>query len=131
MVHLRDDEVTAALLAREPLFHRAELGTDRASFEAMTAADFWEVGASGQVYSRAFVLDVLDRRMAEPPAEAWSVTDPCCRELGPGTYLFTYLLELNGRVTRRATVWRHTAAGWQVLYHQGTVVAAEQPDRST
>jgi hypothetical protein len=55
-----------ALLAREPLFHRPELGTDRAALEAMTAEDFWEVGASGRVYSRAVVLEVLER--AQRPA---------------------------------------------------------------
>jgi hypothetical protein len=26
------------------------------------------------------------------------------------------------RVTRRATLWRRSVNGWQVLYHQGTVV---------
>jgi hypothetical protein len=126
--HTRADEVMTVLLAREPLFHRAELGTDRASFEAMTADDFREVGASGRVYDRNHVLDVLDRRMADPPVEAWSVTDPGCRALGPDTYLVTYLLDLDGRITRRATVWRHTATGWQVLYHQGTVVSADGAD---
>jgi len=26
------------------------------------------------------------------------------------------------RITRRATLWRRTAGGWKVLYHQGTLV---------
>jgi hypothetical protein len=26
------------------------------------------------------------------------------------------------RITRRATLWRRTVAGWKVLYHQGTLV---------
>lgn len=48
------------LSAREPIFHRAEFGTTRADFEKMTAEDFWETGASGRIYSREFVLDLLD-----------------------------------------------------------------------
>jgi hypothetical protein len=27
--------------------------------------------------------------------------------------------------TRRATLWRQTAHGWKIVYHQGTVVADE------
>ena len=38
-------EVLDELRAREPLFHRRELGTTRSHFEAMTTDDFWEVGA--------------------------------------------------------------------------------------
>jgi hypothetical protein len=52
-------DVRDELRAREPLFHRRELGTTRSHFEAMTTEDFWEVGASGRAYSRAYVLDVL------------------------------------------------------------------------
>ncbi|MFP5370007.1 MAG: hypothetical protein ACLGI3_04575 [Actinomycetes bacterium] len=33
--------VLTELSEREPLFHRRELGTGRAAFEAMTAEDFW------------------------------------------------------------------------------------------
>lgn len=44
--------VLAELIAREPIFHRAEFGTGRSDFEKMTEADCWEVGASGRRYSR-------------------------------------------------------------------------------
>jgi len=40
--------------------------------------------------------------------------------------LITYALEQGPRITRRATLWRRTAAGWKILYHQGTIV--EQQD---
>jgi hypothetical protein len=32
--------------------------------------------------------------------------------------------EPNGRETRRATIWTRNGAGWQILYHQGTLIAA-------
>jgi hypothetical protein len=76
-------ELTAVLreLAdREPIFHRAECGTTRAEFERLTSENFWETGASGQRYSRAFVLDVLERRLSHPRAticqhadEGWKI----------------------------------------------------------
>lgn len=57
-----DSHVLDELAAREPLFRRPEFGTTRSDFAAMTAEDFWEVGASGRRYDREFVLDVLDER---------------------------------------------------------------------
>ncbi|GGV00635.1 hypothetical protein GCM10010211_79920 [Streptomyces albospinus] len=59
--------VLDGLVRREPLFRRPEFGTTRADFEATTASDFWETGASGQRYDRAYVLDVLEERHKDPP----------------------------------------------------------------
>jgi len=118
-------DVLRELVAREPIFHRPEHGTTRADFEAMTDPGFWEVGASGRRYSREFVLDELDRRRARGIEDGpWSADGFECTALAPGTYLLTYTLEQGARVTRRSTIWRRTAAGWTIVYHQGTVVSA-------
>ncbi len=111
------------LIDREPIFHRPELGTTRADFERMTREDFWETGASGRRYSRAFVLDVLERRFSRPHEDRWEASDFCCRELATDLYLLTYTLVQDSiRKTRRATIWQRTAAGWKIVYHQGTTV---------
>ena len=76
------EPVLLELQRREPLFHHPELGTTRRDFEAMTAEDFWEVGASGRRYSREYVLSVLaDRRAGSGPIDVWSATDFHCRQL--------------------------------------------------
>jgi|ERR1700722_373919 hypothetical protein len=110
------------LKRREPLFHRPELGTSRSDFENMTDAAFWEVGASGRRYSREFILDTLENRRLQPIEDLWETRGFHCLEVAPGNYLVTYTLHQGARVTRRATLWRRTVAGWKVLYHQGTVV---------
>lgn len=112
-----------ALKAREPIFHRPEFGIRREDFEAMIDANFWEVGASGRVYSRDYVLDELERRHSgDPVEETWEIEDCECRSMGEGVYLFTYRLFQGQRVSRRATVWRRANEGWKALYHQGTLV---------
>ncbi len=116
-------DVLAELSAREPIFHRPEFGTSRADFERMTAEDFWETGASGQRYSRSWVLDELERRFAVPHEDVWETRDFCCRRLAGDVYLLTYtLLQDRRRLTRRATIWQRTAEGWKTVYHQGTIV---------
>lgn len=110
-------------LARlEPLIYAANDGAGREHFERLLAPDFWEVGGSGQVYSRAFVLDTLEARQRHPRPEAWQTADFALRPLGAGLFVFTYALQQPSRLSRRMSLWRRTSQGWQLLYHQGTPV---------
>jgi hypothetical protein len=119
-------DVLVELRAREPIFHRAEFGVSRADFETMTAEEFWEVGASGRVYTREYVLDELEKRHAIQHEDVWETSDFQCQRLAADLYLLTYTLLQDGtRVTRRATIWRRTAEGWKIVFHQGTIV--QQP----
>jgi hypothetical protein len=116
-------EVLAELSAREPIFHRPEFGTSRADFERMTLEDYWETGASGRRYSRKTVLDELEQRFSAPHEDVWETRDFYCRRLAEDTFLLTYtLLQDRKRLTRRATIWKRTADGWKIVYHQGTIV---------
>jgi hypothetical protein len=101
---------------------RTELGTTRADFEAMTAADFWEVGASGTVYDREVVWVTLERRYAAGELDEWETSEFALRRLCDNVFLLTYVLHQGARVTRRATIWERAEKGWRILYHQGTLV---------
>jgi hypothetical protein len=114
--------VLEELRAREPLFHRPELGTTREDFDRQMAPDFFEQGASGRRYSREFVLSMLVDRWSRPHDDPWETSDFHCRELGDAHYALTYSLRQKDRVTRRLTLWRRTEVGWEALYHQGTLV---------
>jgi hypothetical protein len=119
-------DILTELQLREPIFHRRELGTTRADFEAITASDFCEVGASGEVYSRERVWASLERRYADPDywaGDFWETSDFLCRQLTPNAYLLTYTLRQGERLTRRLTVWRRSGDAWEIVYHQGTVVS--------
>ena len=118
--------ILAELVSREPIFHRPEFGTGRADFEMMVAADFWEVGASGRRYSREVVLAELEKRHAVPHEDIWETKDFRCRKLAPDVYLLTYtLIQDHERVSRRSTIWERSAAGWKIIYHQGTLVGGD------
>ncbi len=120
----RDPEpgVTEELRSLEPIFHRVEAGSGREAFEAIASPDFLEVGASGQVYDRDFVLDTLARRHSQPHDDRWQIHDFEARELSDDLWLVTYELDQDGRRSRRATIWRRTESGWMAEYHQGTLL---------
>jgi len=116
-------EVLEQLRRREPIFHRPESGTTRADFDRMMEEEFWEVGASGRRYSRASVLNLLEKRHAEPHEDVWETSEFRCDRLAADLYLLTYtLLQDKARLTRRATIWRKTLGEWKIVYHQGTIV---------
>jgi hypothetical protein len=114
------------LRRREPIFHNPEFGTTRRDYDNMMDPEFSEVGASGNCYSREFVLDTLETRTPDPDEASWTLSDFQVREIAADNYLVTYTLAQGARITRRATLWRKTQAGWKILYHQGTMVEAQR-----
>lgn len=119
-------DILEQLKSREPIFHRPEFGTTRPDFDRMMHPEFWEIGASGRRYSREFVLAELERRYQSPREDNWETGGFHCRRLANNLYLLTYTLIQNKiRKTRRSTIWLQTEVGWQILFHQGTIV--EEP----
>ena len=115
--------ITSELLQLERDFHQPPPGTSLASLENSTVGDFWEVGASGRCYSRSFVMGELERRLENPSLNAWTYSDPHCRQLALDVFLLSYsLVQDNGRLTRRSTIWQRFSDGWKMVFHQGTVV---------
>jgi len=65
---------------------------------------------------------VLEHRCREPVDDLWETREFLCTQIAPDNYLLTYTLLQGERLTRRATLWRRTATGWKIVYHQGTEV---------
>jgi len=123
--------VLEELSGREPIFHTSRFGRSLEDFERGTAPDFWEVGASGRRYSRAFILGMRARdALVDADQAGWKASGFGLRELGPDCYLLTYTLDQAGRLTRRATIWERASEGWRLVYHQGTTVTTEGADDS-
>ena len=106
----------------EPIFHTPATGPEKYKYESVIAPEFWEVGASGKRYDRELALKTLAEREAAGIFEQLSNEDFDCVLLADNCFLVRYLLRQGPRVTRRASIWKRTNAGWQIIYHQGTIV---------
>jgi hypothetical protein len=111
--------------------HRPRVRSDHRKLERLLHPNFFEVGCSGTLYSRASVLAEFS---THPQSyEVWS-QDFQIESLAEGLALLTYRsahLADNGtleRHTRRASLWQSTEQGWQLRFHQGTPVAAFERD---
>ncbi len=109
----RLDEILRELAAREPIFHRAELGTTREDFDRMMAEEFWEISASGRIFTRDFVLDLLEERHKTTQVEDLRASEFRITELAPDIYMLHYTLVQGERKTRRTTVWRQVEKEWK------------------
>jgi len=116
------DAILAELAPREPIFHQRAFGTSREDLLKMTGDDFWEIGASGRIYSREFVIENLPERYKTPEIENWSCSEFSVTLLSDGLYQLNYVLQQPDRRTRRTIIWRRTDSGWQIVFHQGTVI---------
>ena len=118
--------VLKELRLREPIFHTQAFGMTAEERERVAAPEYWEVGASGRRYNRAFIMKLLAEKAPVDAAEAgWVCSEFGLSQLGAAAYLLTYTLDQAGRITRRVTIWEKAVDGWRILYHQGTVVTGE------
>ncbi|HTQ03832.1 MAG TPA: DUF4440 domain-containing protein [Polyangiaceae bacterium] len=93
--------------------------TVRASAEALerlVSDEFVEFGSSGRVYGKAEVI----AQMLAMPNVSVTITDFAVLALSPDVALATY--KTPGSL--RSSIWRREGAGWRIVFHQGTPVAA-------
>ncbi len=118
-------EILEELKSREPIFHHPEkFGKAKQDIENQMCDEFWEVGASGNVYTKQDVIDTLLERYNDSNYQDISeAKNFALTQIAPDNYLLTYILIQNKiRVTRRSTIWRRIHGVWKILYHQGTVI---------
>ena len=118
-------QILEELQSREPIFHHPEkFGKTKQDIENQMCDEFWEVGASGHVYTKQDVIKTLLERYNTPEyQDIWEAKDFALTQIAPNNYMLTYILiQDKTRVTRRATLWRRVNAEWKILYHQGTIV---------
>lgn len=119
------EEIKLELISREPIFHHPDkFGKTRQDILNLMCEEFWEVGASGNVYTKEDIIETLLERYDDPDyQDVWEAKDFAIIEIASNNYLLTYvLIQDKMRATRRSTLWRYEDKKFKILYHQGTVV---------
>jgi hypothetical protein len=99
---------------------REETRFDTAYLETVLAADFWEIGRSGRVYSRSDILAVpwgpIDSVLPLPDFSA----HPLSADVVQVTYRSIVTYEGGVELGHRSSIWSRTPDGWVLRFHQGT-----------
>lgn len=107
-----DEVVRRELRLLDPTVRRSRAGVD-----ILLEPAFREFGASGTVWDRRSMLDLLADDGAAPPR----VEDIVATRLAAEVILLTYRTRRPGRRTLRSSIWRRGEHGWLLHFHQGTV----------
>lgn len=121
---MADRTLTAALHELEERLLNPAVRHERAAVSALLADDFVEYGASGRVFTKAEILDLL---AAESPQRI-EMTEFVARLVAPDVALVTYRAARRSQsgqdaVSLRSSLWIHHGHRWQLLFHQGTTSA--------
>lgn len=114
----------ADIQALEEALHRPGTRRSRTAIEALLAEDFVEFGASGAVYDRDDIIDLLVHGGGE--TREVSSTDFALKPISGDAVLLTYEsheMRNDGteRTALRSSIWRRQDGRWQMLFHQGTL----------
>ncbi|OZF31529.1 DUF4440 domain-containing protein [Rhodococcus sp. 14-2496-1d] len=110
-----DNDVSTVLdLERE--LQTAECRRDRERLARLLADDFTEVGASGTVWDKSSILDMLG---SEVSVEI-EMIEPVGRVIGADYVLLQWISRTSKMRARRTSLWRRTNTGWELVHHQGT-----------
>ena len=118
------DDVAATLRELEESLWREATRYDRAYIGDVLAPGFLEFGMSGRRYDRdAIIAAEFQPIGARLPLEDFTVVF-----VRPDVALVTYVSEDEADGPRRAnrmSLWDRASGRWQLLFHQGTAVAAD------
>jgi hypothetical protein len=123
-------KILQELISREPIFHHPDkFGRTRQDIQNQMSDDFFEIGASGRVYTKQDIIEILLDRYNDPHYhDDWQTSDFNMTTIAPDHYLVTYILTQDKtRITRRSTLWRVENNTWKIVYHQGTIVDSLAP----
>lgn len=91
---------------------------DREEISHLLADDFIEFGASGSIWNKAEVVELLPH---EPYIDR-TISEFTAKPLSADTALVTYRCHTVSSRSLRSSIWRQRDGRWQMVFHQGTFV---------
>lgn len=114
-------EEASQLRVLEESLWRSETRFNPDFMERILAAEFFEFGRSGRVYQRQNTLDIPSQPMIDVKLP---FADFNIQFVSAEIVLITYVSEVvyDGviELANRSSLWRRSAQGWEILFHQGT-----------
>ena len=110
-------DATAAAIAGELALLDPAVRADRGAASKLIDPDFLEVGQGGRLWDHAEILSEFGSASSMPHV---MISEMDARALADHLVLVTYISTIENRSVRRSSIWRDSAEGWRVMFHQGT-----------
>jgi hypothetical protein len=114
-------DMRALILDLEASLLKPDVRSDHQRLNTLLADDFVEFGATGQVWTKPEIVAAMEGEISVVRV----IDDFVLRHLASDVALATYLCHHtfpggSGYSSRRSSIWREGADGWQMVFHQGT-----------
>jgi hypothetical protein len=116
---MKNPELQDHLCSLEERLLHPDREPDRTALIPLLAEEFREFGASGRVFNRDQIIEML--LTSEPRAA--TVHHFCVVSLADNIALATYRVTTAIRVSHRSSLWIFRDNRWQLFFHQGTVAS--------
>ncbi|MBB4231739.1 DUF4440 domain-containing protein [Rhizobium mongolense] len=121
-------ELLSEIRLLEEALHRHEIRRSRTAVEELLSEDFVEFGSSGAIYRRNEIIDLLVQENDNADPGELLAYDYSLTTISSDAVLLTYRTRRaredgSERHVLRSSIWKHSEIGWQMLFHQGTVIA--------
>uniref|UniRef100_E6QL20 DUF4440 domain-containing protein n=1 Tax=mine drainage metagenome TaxID=410659 RepID=E6QL20_9ZZZZ len=87
--------------------------------EALLDEGFYEFGSCGRVWTKAEILLLMAN---EENHEPLAIEEFRVRRICADAALVSYRAVGSSRSSLRSSFWKHHSSGWQMVFHQGTLV---------
>ena len=106
------------LFASEKQLHSPKIRSEKQELIKLLSPDFFEFGSSGREWSREQIIERLPIEKEEYQIQSSHYK---AQELATGVVLVTYISSRDSNNEfLRSSIWKETASGWQMVFHQGT-----------
>lgn len=118
MVNKTADDLIKEVIGLEMYSLSPKVRESNEELEKLFSEDFIEYGASGKVYTKLDVVNVLPDKMAI----SFEVENIKAKPLGVDVVQITYLLhnKTENKYSLRSSIWEWSLDGWKMIFHQGT-----------
>ncbi|MGM7648887.1 DUF4440 domain-containing protein [Nocardia sp. JW2] len=117
MALINDDSEIEYVVSAELRLADRQIRNSRADSAALLDADFREFGASGRVWDRESILDMMSDDISSAP----TIDHVTAARLAPTVIHVTYRTRSQERTAVRSSIWLLRDGSWNLYFHQGTV----------
>jgi len=110
------EQLQTHLCALEERLLHPDREQDRSELASLLAEEFKEFGASGRIFNRTQIIEMLH----EANPRSAHISHFCISPLAEGVVLATYHTTKLTAITHRSSIWVFRDNRWQMVFHQGT-----------
>lgn len=115
-----DDSLKNRIIALEEKLFQADVRASAEELNKLLAEQFYEIGASGEIYNKAQILENL----AKLPEVKITASEFNVIQMSSEIVLITYRALIRTkkeqRSSLRSSIWKFIDDKWQMVFHQGT-----------